>query len=42
MDFEPSARSKDYLTRVRAFIEQYIAPLEVEYHRELLAQRIGI
>ena len=41
MDFEPSARSKEYLRRVRAFIEQHIEPVEAEYHREILAANAG-
>jgi alkylation response protein AidB-like acyl-CoA dehydrogenase len=41
MEFEPSLRTKDYLTRVRAFIAQHIDPIEVEYHREISAANAG-
>ncbi len=41
MDFEPSARSKDYQKRVRAFIDQHIAPIEHDYWEQVLARRNG-
>jgi acyl-CoA dehydrogenase len=41
MDFEPSPRTKDYLTRVRAFIREHVDPVEEEYHREILAANAG-
>jgi acyl-CoA dehydrogenase len=34
VEFEPSARSKDVLARVRAFIGAHIRPVEVDYLRE--------
>jgi len=35
MDFEPSARAADLTARVRAFIDQEIAPVEEEYHAQI-------
>ncbi len=35
MDFSLSARSQDYLSRVKAFMEQEILPIEDDYFREL-------
>ncbi len=41
MHFDASARSKDYQKRVRAFIQQHIAPIEQGYWEQVLAQRHG-
>lgn len=35
MEFNHSERSRDYLARVQAFMEQHIDPIEADYHREL-------
>ncbi|GGG97112.1 acyl-CoA dehydrogenase [Glycocaulis albus] len=35
MDFEYSARCKDYLQRVRAFMDEYVYPNEKTYHEQL-------
>lgn len=35
MNFEPSAKSKDYLARLGAFMDEYIYPNEERYRREL-------
>lgn len=35
MDFEPSARSREYRDRVRAFIREQVAPAEARYARQL-------
>jgi acyl-CoA dehydrogenase len=37
MDFEHSARARELLERVDAFIEEEVTPREEAYHRELLA-----
>ncbi|AGC47782.1 acyl-CoA dehydrogenase [Myxococcus stipitatus DSM 14675] len=37
MDFEPSARSKDYLERVKRFMREHIEPAEPRYHQEIQA-----
>lgn len=41
MHFDASTRSKDYQNRVRAFIQQHIAPIEHDYWAQVLAQRHG-
>ena len=41
MDFAPSARTQDYLKRIRAFMQQHIEPFETEYFHTLLAKRHG-
>jgi alkylation response protein AidB-like acyl-CoA dehydrogenase len=35
MDFEPSARSREYRDRVRSFIHEHVAPAEATYARQL-------
>ncbi|MCP3101178.1 acyl-CoA dehydrogenase family protein [Myxococcus sp. K15C18031901] len=35
MDFEPSARSKDYLERVKRFMREHVEPNEARYHQEV-------
>lgn len=35
MDFAPSDRSREYLSRVQAFMQEHIDPVEAEYHRQL-------
>ncbi|HYM42186.1 MAG TPA: acyl-CoA dehydrogenase family protein [Steroidobacteraceae bacterium] len=35
MNFEPSAKTKDYLARLGAFMDEYIYPNEERYRREL-------
>ncbi len=35
MDFNLSDKSRDYVTRVRAFMEKHIDPIETDYHRQL-------
>ena len=35
MDFEYSARCKDYLARVRAFMDEHVYPNEKTYHEQL-------
>jgi alkylation response protein AidB-like acyl-CoA dehydrogenase len=35
MDFEPSAKAKHYLERLRAFMNEHIYPNEEEYYRQL-------
>jgi acyl-CoA dehydrogenase len=37
MDFEPSARTKDYLERVRRFMREHIIPVEARYWEEVRA-----
>ena len=39
MDFSLSPRSQEYLSKVTAFIEQEIAPIEDDYFKELKAQK---
>ena len=41
MDFEPSARSRDYVERVRQFMRTHIQPVEREYWDGLLARGTG-
>ena len=38
MNFEPSARSRDFLERVRRFITEHIEPVEAQYWREVHEQ----
>ncbi|MBX3423341.1 MAG: acyl-CoA dehydrogenase family protein [Pirellulaceae bacterium] len=35
MDFQHSEKSRDFLARVQAFMEQHIDPIEADYHRQL-------
>lgn len=35
MDFTPSDRSRDFLSRVQAFMKEHIDPIEFDYHRQL-------
>lgn len=37
MDFEQSAKSKEWMERVRAFMEEHIVPAVPEYHRQSAA-----
>ncbi len=37
MDFEPSARTKDYLERVQRFMSEHIEPVEARYWEEVRA-----
>ena len=39
MDFSLSPRSQEYLSKVTAFIEQEITPIEDDYFKELKAQK---
>ena len=41
MDFSESQKTKDYLARVRAFIDTRIAPIEEAYYRELASTNAG-
>ena len=41
MDFAPSPKTQDYLTRVQAFMAEHIVPIEDDYHRENLAANSG-
>ncbi|MCQ8895500.1 acyl-CoA dehydrogenase family protein [Limnobacter humi] len=41
MNFEPSAKAKDFAARVRAFIDQHIAPIEANYWHSMDAQCHG-
>ncbi|MES1161673.1 MAG: acyl-CoA dehydrogenase family protein, partial [Rhizobacter sp.] len=41
MDFEPSAKAQDYARRVRAFIDEHIAPIEGEHWNRILDARHG-
>ena len=41
MDFEPSARSREYTVRVREFIRGHIAPIEKQYWDDIHAGRHG-
>ncbi|MFL5348370.1 MAG: acyl-CoA dehydrogenase family protein [Hyalangium sp.] len=41
MDFEPSARTKDYLERVRRFMSEHIIPVEARYWEEVRATNPG-
>jgi acyl-CoA dehydrogenase len=38
MNFEPSPRTQELLTRLRAFLDAEVSPHEEAYHRELLAR----
>ncbi|MCB9778933.1 MAG: acyl-CoA dehydrogenase family protein [Alphaproteobacteria bacterium] len=38
MDFAPSARSQELLDRARRFLNEEVAPVEADYHRELAAR----
>jgi alkylation response protein AidB-like acyl-CoA dehydrogenase len=37
MDFEPSARTKDYLERIKRFMREHIDPVESRYREEVVA-----
>jgi alkylation response protein AidB-like acyl-CoA dehydrogenase len=37
MDFEPSARTKDYLERIQRFMREHIDPVESRYREEVVA-----
>ncbi|MFP2905713.1 acyl-CoA dehydrogenase family protein [Pyxidicoccus sp. 3LFB2] len=37
MDFEPSARTKDYLERIKRFMREHIDPVEARYREEVNA-----
>jgi len=41
MDFEPSARSHDYVERVRQFMRTHVQPVEQEYWDGVLRRRNG-
>lgn len=41
MDFTPSSKTQEYLTRVQAFMAEHIAPIEDDYHRDNLAANPG-
>jgi alkylation response protein AidB-like acyl-CoA dehydrogenase len=41
MDFEPTARSKDFLERTRRFMREHIQPVEDRYWKEIAAQQNG-
>jgi alkylation response protein AidB-like acyl-CoA dehydrogenase len=41
MDFEPSARAKDYLDRVKRFMREHIEPVEQRYLEEVRATCVG-
>ena len=41
MDFEQSAKSKDYTKRVRQFIKDHILPIEKQHWDEIHSQRHG-
>jgi len=41
MDFQPSARCKDYVERVKAFMREHIEPAEGEYFERILAANHG-
>ena len=41
MEFEASARSRDYLKRIQDFMAEHIEPMEHQYHQTLLAQNHG-
>ena len=38
MHFEPSARTQDYLQRIRAFMAEHIEPMESDYFEEMAAE----
>lgn len=38
MHFEPSARTQDYLQRIRAFMAEHIEPIESDYFEEMAAE----
>ena len=35
MDFSYNAKTQDYLARIRAFLEEHVAPIEDQVYREL-------
>jgi alkylation response protein AidB-like acyl-CoA dehydrogenase len=35
LDFAQSDRSRDFLSRVQAFMKEHIDPIESDYHRQL-------
>ena len=41
MDFQPSERAQSYAQRVRAFIDQRIAPVEAQHWKEIHEARHG-
>jgi acyl-CoA dehydrogenase len=41
MDFEPSAKAKDYLDRVKRFMNEHILPVEARYWEEVHATHAG-
>ena len=41
MDFQPSARSKDYLERVKRFVREHIEPVEARYLAQVHAEQSG-
>jgi acyl-CoA dehydrogenase len=41
MDFEPSAKAKDYVARVRAFMREHIFPIEKDYWAEVESHAAG-
>jgi acyl-CoA dehydrogenase len=41
MHFEPSPKAQDYASRVRAFIDTFVAPVEKPYFDEMLAYNRG-
>src|SRR5689334_7792064 len=41
MDFEPSAKARDYVARVRAFMREYVFPVEKDYWAEVDAAARG-
>jgi len=41
MDFEPSAKSKDYVKRTREFVNTHIKPIEKQYWHDIHAQNHG-
>lgn len=41
MDFEPSAKAKDYLDRVKRFMNEHILPVEPRYWEEVHAAQAG-
>ncbi|ATB39051.1 isovaleryl-CoA dehydrogenase [Cystobacter fuscus] len=41
MNFEPSARSQEYLERVKRFVREHIEPAEARYAAQLQADQVG-
>ena len=41
MNFEPSAKAKAVATRVRAFVDEHIVPIEAQHWADIAAQRHG-